>query len=190
MSLKINMQRYFLIFSIIFLSYLLLINYDPPQNETSFNNSSNDSEYSQSLDYDDFVSREDISSEELIVADNACSTDDLFSFSNKNWKVKINLESGKISYAELTKFPKTSKSDVNKMLFNDCGPERYSQTSGFAFLNKSLNQDALFSLSENYKDGINEVYVFEKKFENLLIKKIISFGPEDYYLKLEIQYKI
>ena len=184
MSLKINMQRYFLIFSIIFLSYLLLINYDPPQNETSFNNSSNDSEYSQSLDYDDFVSREDISSEELIVADNACSTDDLFSFSNKNWKVKINLESGKISYAELTKFPKTSKSDVNKMLFNDCGPERYSQTSGFAFLNKSLNQDALFSLSENYKDGINEVYVFEKKFENLLIKKIISFGPEDYYLKV------
>ncbi|MEC8378427.1 MAG: membrane protein insertase YidC [Pseudomonadota bacterium] len=184
MNLKTDMQRYFLIFSIIFLSYLLLINYNPPQVETTSNGISNDSEYSQSMDYDEFVSREDIVSEELIIVDNTCSTDDLFSFSNKNWKAKINLESGKISYAELTKFPKTSKSDVNKMLFNDCGPERYSQTSGFAFLDKSLNQDALFNLSENYKDGINEVYVFEKKIENLLIKKIISFGPDDYYLKI------
>ena len=74
------------------------------------------------------------------------------------------------------------------MLFNDC-IQRYSQTSGFAFLDKSLNQDALYNLSENYKDGINEVYVFEK-IENLLIKKIISFGPNDYYLKIKIQYKI
>ena len=57
------------------------------------------------------------------------------------------------------------------MLFNDCGPERYSQTSGFAFLDKSLNQDALFNLSENYKDGINEVYVFEKKNRESFNKK-------------------
>ena len=102
MNLKTDMQRYFLIFSIIFLSYLLLINYNPPRVETTPNSISNDSEYSQSMDYDEFVSREDISSEELIIDDNACSTNDLFSFSNKNWKAKINLESGKISYAELT----------------------------------------------------------------------------------------
>ena len=148
MNLKTDMQRYFLIFSIIFLSYLLLINYNPPQVETSSKGISNDSEYSQSMDYDEFVSREDIASEELIIVDNTCSTDDLFSFSNKNWKAKINLESGKISYAELTKFPKTSKSDVNKMLFNDCGPERYSQTSGFAFLNLNLNEIKLAPFSK------------------------------------------
>jgi len=64
------MQRYFLIFSIIFLSYLLLINYNPPQEETNFDKSLIDSEYSQSMDYDEFVSREDISSEELIIVDN------------------------------------------------------------------------------------------------------------------------
>ena len=51
------MQRYFLIFSIIFLSYLLLINYNPPQVETSSIGISKDIEYSQSMDYDEFVSR-------------------------------------------------------------------------------------------------------------------------------------
>ena len=84
MNLKTDMQRYFLIFSLIFLSYLLLINYNPPKVETISNSISNDSEYSQSIDYDEFVSREDIVSEELIIVDNTCSTDDLFSFSNKN----------------------------------------------------------------------------------------------------------
>ena len=77
MNLKTDMQRYFLIFSIIFLSYLLLINYNPPRVETTPNSISNDSEYSQSMDYDEFVSREDITSEELIIVDNTCSADDL-----------------------------------------------------------------------------------------------------------------
>lgn len=179
------MQRYFLIFSIIFLSYLLLINYNPPQPEINKNIASSDSEYSQLLDYDDFVSEDDIASEQIIVTDKTCSSDDLFAFSNNKWSVKINLRSGKIGYAELTKFPKTSGSEINKMLFNVCGPERYSQTSGFAFLDKSLNLDTSFYLSENYNDGINEVFVFEKKIEKLLIKKIISFSGDDYYLKIK-----
>ena len=49
------------------------------------------------MDYDEFVSREDIASEELIIVDNACSTDDLFSFSNKNWKAKLILKAGKLA---------------------------------------------------------------------------------------------
>ena len=51
---------------------------------------------------------EDISSEELIVDEAACSTDD-FIFNNKNWKAKLNLENGKISYFELTEFPKNCR---------------------------------------------------------------------------------
>ena len=61
------MQRYFLIFSIIFLSYLLLINYNPPQEESLVQSSLNDSEYSQTLETDDFVSRNDIVGEETFL---------------------------------------------------------------------------------------------------------------------------
>ena len=54
------MQRYFLIFSIIFLSYLLLINYNPPVDSFNEDISVSDSEYSLSTDTDDFVSDNDI----------------------------------------------------------------------------------------------------------------------------------
>ena len=52
------MQRYFLIFSIIFLSYLLLINYNPPQEETNSDKSLIDSEYSQLIQEEAFVSKD------------------------------------------------------------------------------------------------------------------------------------
>ena len=61
------MQRYFLIFSIIFLSYLLLINYNPPQEESIFDSVLNDSEYSQLIQEEGFVSRDDIIEEEVFL---------------------------------------------------------------------------------------------------------------------------
>ena len=66
------MQRYFLIFSIIFLSYLLLINYNPPVQESISENILNDSEYSQTIETDDFVSRNDIVGEETFLTAEAC----------------------------------------------------------------------------------------------------------------------
>ena len=179
------MQRYFLIFSIIFLSYLLLINYNPPNQEVNDIIDSKDSEYSQLLDNEEFVSREDIYSEEIFVDEAACGVNDFIYIDNKNWKAKVNLDNGKISYAELTKFPNAAGSNNNKLLFNDCGSERYSHVSGFAFLNRSLDKKTLFRLSENYQDGLNNVYVFEKQLNNVLIKKIISYSDDDYYLKIK-----
>ena len=178
------MQRYFLIFSIIFLSYLLLINYNPPVDSFNEEISVSDSEYSLSTDTDDFVSDNDIVSEETFLIAETCSDNDSYSFSNENWKAKIDLKTGKIIYAELIKFPENSGSEINKLIFNDCGLERYSQLSGFAFLNFDLSKNSQFEVSENYKDGINDVYVLEKRSNNLLIKKIVSFGPKDYYLKI------
>jgi len=178
------MQRYFLIFSIIFLSYLLLINYNPPVESFKEEISVSDSEYSLSTDTDDFVSDNDIVSEETFLITETCSDNDSYSFSNENWKAKIDLKTGKIIYAELIKFPENSGSEINKLIFNDCGLERYSQLSGFAFLNFDQSKGSQFEVSENYKDGINDVYVLEKRSNNLLIKKIISFGPKDYYLKI------
>ena len=61
------MQRYFLIFSIIFLSYLLLINYNPPQEEFITELDINDSEYSQLVEEEAFVSRSDIIDEEVFL---------------------------------------------------------------------------------------------------------------------------
>lgn len=179
------MQRYFLIFSIIFLSYLLLINYNPPVKESYFVNPQSDSEYSQTLETDDFVSKDDIVGEETFLTAETCAGNDTYSFFNENWTAKIDLKTGKIVHAELTKFPENDGSEINKLIFNDCGLERYSQLSGFAFLNTGPPSDALFKVSENYKDGINNVFVLEKKSNNLLVKKIISFGPEDYYLKIK-----
>ena len=159
------MQRYFLIFSMIFLSYLLLINYNPPKEEINETSDLNDSEYSQLLDNEEFVSKEDIYSEEIFIDEAACDVNDFIYLSSKNWKIKVNLDNGKISYAELVKFPTTAGSNKNKLLFNNCGSERYSHVSGFAFLNKNLDKKTLFKLSENYQDGLNNVYVFEKKIK-------------------------
>ena len=68
------MQRYFLIFSIIFLSYLLLINYNPPQEESLVQSSLNDSEYSQLIQEEAFVSRDDIIEDEVFLLEETCST--------------------------------------------------------------------------------------------------------------------
>ena len=95
------------------------------------------------------------------------------------WKIKIDLPSGKISYLDLTDYPKPSGSSENKLLLNECGLERYSHTSGFAFLDKTIDSDSLFKLSENYKDGLNNVFVFEKKSNDLLFKKFISFESKN-----------
>ena len=179
------MQRYFLIFSIIFLSYLLLINYNPPQEESIFDSVLNDSEYSQLIQEEAFVSRDDIIEDEVFLLEETCSTNNLFLISNDVWKIKIDLPSGKISYLELTDYPKTSGSSENKLLLNECGLERYSHTSGFAFLDKTIDSNSLFKLSENYKDGLNNVYVFEKKSDDLLFKKFISFESNDYLLKIK-----
>ena len=127
------MQRYFLIFSIIFLSYLLLINYNPPQEESSFDRTLNDSEYSQLIQEEAFVSRDDIIEDEVFLLEETCSTNNLFLISNDVWKIKIDLPSGKISYLELTDYPKTSGSSENKLLLNECGLERYSHTVALPF---------------------------------------------------------
>lgn len=100
------MQRYFLIFSIIFLSYLLLINYNPPQEESISDSVLNDSEYSQLIQEEAFVSRDDIIEDEVFLLEETCSTNNLFLISNDVWKIKIDLPSGKISYLELTDYPK------------------------------------------------------------------------------------
>ena len=72
------MQRYFLIFSIIFLSYLLLINYNPPQEESQEREDINDSEYSQLVEEEAFVSRSDIIDEEVFLFEETCLTNNLF----------------------------------------------------------------------------------------------------------------
>ena len=164
---------------------MLLINYNPPQEETNFDKSSIDSEYSQLIQEEAFVSRDDIIEDEVFLLEETCSTNNLFLISNDVWKIKIDLPSGKISYLELTDYPKTSGSSENKLLLNECGLERYSHTSGFAFLDKTIDSDSLFKLSENYKDGLNNVYVFEKKSDDLLFKKFISFESKDYLLKIK-----
>ena len=90
------MQRYFLIFSIIFLSYLLLINYNPPVQESTLDNILTDSEYSQTIETDDFVSKDDIVGEETFLTAETCAENDTYSFSNENWTAKIDLKTGKI----------------------------------------------------------------------------------------------
>ena len=84
------MQRYFLIFSIIFLSYLLLINYSPPQEEFTRELGINDSEYSQLVEEEAFVSRSDIIDEEVFLFEETCSTNNLFLISNDVGKLKLN----------------------------------------------------------------------------------------------------
>ena len=72
-----------------------------------------------------------------------------------------------------------------KTLFNKCGPEKYSQVSGFEFLSKELNQkNNFFSIKETYTSSGQNFVVMEKAESDLLFKKIISYKNEDYFISV------
>ena len=182
-----NFQRYFLMFSILIFSYFLLIRWDPPKDNFNEENVFNDSERSliePSNDYKETTPfNEDLSYIEPLAE--ICSLENIETLRTPYWSLDIDLKSGEIIKATLDNYPTEINSSEKKVLFNKCGAEKYSQLSGFEFLNKELNpKDNLFSIKEKYSSDNKTFVVLEKREKDLIFKKTFSFKNDDYFISL------
>ena len=182
-----NFQRYFLMFSILIFSYFLLIRWDPPNENSLENNISVDSErplINEPIDFEETTPfNENLSNIEVI--DNVCAANNIKTLESPYWSLDIDLKKGEIVKTTLKNYPVEIDSKGKKILFNKCGPEKYSHTSGFEFLNKELNPDKnFFSVKETYTSDNKIFVVLEKTEKNLLFKKIISYKNDDYFVSV------
>ena len=182
-----NFQRYFLMFSILIFSYFLLIRWDPPTSNINEELVYNDSERSliqPSNDYKETTPfNEDLSYIEPLAE--ICSLENIETLRTPYWSLDIDLKNGEIVKATLDNYPTEINSSEKKVLFNKCGAEKYSQLSGFEFLNKELNpKDNLFSIKEKYSSNNKTFVVLEKREKDLIFKKTFSFKNDDYFISL------
>ena len=182
-----NFQRYFLMFSILIFSYFLLIRWDPPNGNSIENSISIDSErplINKPIDFQETTPfNEDLSNIKAI--DNVCAANNIKTLESPYWSLDIDLKKGEIVKTTLKNYPVEIDSKGKKILFNKCGPEKYSHTSGFEFLNKELNPDKnFFSVKETYTSDNKTFVVLEKTEKNLLFKKIISYKNDDYFVSV------
>ena len=182
-----NFQRYFLMFSILIFSYFLLIRWDPPNGDSIENSISIDSErplIDEPIDFEETTPfNENLSNIKAI--DNVCAANNIKTLESPYWSLDIDLKKGEIVKTTLKNYPVEIDSKGKKILFNKCGPEKYSHTSGFEFLNKELNPDKnFFSVKETYTSDNKIFVVLEKTEKNLLFKKIISYKNDDYFVSV------
>ena len=182
-----NFQRYFLMFSILIFSYFLLIRWDPPDVNSIEESIYNDSErplLSEPKDFEETAPfNENLSNIETI--DDACVANNVKTLESPYWSLDIDLKKGEIVKTTLKNYPVEIDSEGKKILFNKCGPEKYSHTSGFEFLNKELNPDKnFFSIKETYTSNNKTFVVLEKTENNLIFKKIISYKNDDYFVSV------
>ena len=182
-----NFQRYFLMFSILIFSYFLLIRWDPPNGNSIENSISIDSErplINKPIDFEETTPfNEDLSNIKAI--DNVCAANNIKTLESPYWSLDLDLKKGEIVKTTLKNYPVEIDSKGKKILFNKCGPEKYSHTSGFEFLNKELNPDKnFFSVKEAYTSDNKTFVVLEKTEKNLLFKKIISYKNDDYFVSV------
>ena len=182
-----NFQRYFLMFSILIFSYFLLIRWDPPNENSNENSISIDSErplINEPIDFEETTPfNENLSNIKSI--DDVCAANNIKTLESPYWSLDIDLKKGEIVKTTLKNYPVEIDSKGKKILFNKCGPEKYSHTSGFEFLNKELNPDKnFFSVKETYTSDNKIFVVLEKTEKNLLFKKIISYKNDDYFVSV------
>ncbi len=174
-------------FSILIFSYFLLVRWDPPTNnideETVYENSER-SLQTPSIDYQETTPfNEDLSYIEPLAE--ICSLENIETLRTPYWSLDIDLKKGEIVKATLDNYPTEISSPEKKVLFNKCGAEKYSQLSGFEFLNKELSpKDNLFYIKEKYNSNNKTFVVLEKKEKDLIFKKTFSFKNDDYFISL------
>ena len=183
-----NFQRYFLIFSILIFSYFLLIRWDPPANDTNQSLVINESERSLISESSKFVEAETFN-DNLSVSEtsvDSCSLSNIKTLKSPYWSLDLDLKNGEIVKTTLENYPTEMNSSDRKVLFNKCGPEKYSQVSGFEFLNKDLAfKENLFSIKDMYKSDGKNFVVLEKRENDLIFSKTFSYKNDDYFVSVK-----
>ncbi len=183
-----NFQRYFLMFSILIFSYFLLIRWDPPTNDINKSLVVSESERSLISEPSQFAEpetfNENISVSETSV--DSCSLSNIKTFNSPYWSLDLDLRNGEIVKTTLENYPTEINSSDRKVLFNKCGPEKYSQVSGFEFLNKDLaSKENLFSIKDMYKSEGKNFVVLEKRENDIIFSKTFSYKNDDYFVSVK-----
>ena len=183
-----NFQRYFLMFSILIFSYFLLIRWDPPTNDINQSLVVSESERSLISEPSQFAEpetfNENISVSETSV--DSCSLSNIKTLNSSYWSLDLDLRNGEIVKTTLENYPTEINSSDRKVLFNKCGPEKYSQVSGFEFLNKDLaSKENLFSIQDMYKSEGKNFVVLEKRENDIIFSKTFSYKNDDYFVSVK-----
>ena len=183
-----NFQRYFLIACVFIMSYFLVIRWDPPSDSPVIEKVREEvSTYSQSEDFG-FID-ENIRSESKEIGTDSisatCASGDNYEIDSDNWKISVDLRDGSLKKAELKKYPDEIGSNINKFMFDACGRNEYSQLSGFVFGNNVGQDFSYFKIEDIKRSSDKNSYTFVRESASVKETKIISFEPENYFVRVE-----
>ena len=183
-----NFQRYFLIACVFIMSYFLIIRWDPPTNNQYKETPKNEvSTYSQNEEFGFIDESLEEQPEEYITNSTSSSCDSVnnYEIDSNNWKIEIDLKDGSINKAELRNYPEEIDSDSNKLMFDACGRNEYSQLSGFVF-GENVDQDfSDFKIKNIDTTSIEKSYTFVRESSSVRESKIVYFNLENYFIKVK-----
>ena len=183
-----NFQRYFLIACVFIMSYFLIIRWDPPTNNQYKETPKNEvSTYSQNEEFGFIDESLEEQPEEYITNSTSSSCDSVnnYEIDSNNWKIEIDLKDGSINKAELRNYPEEIDSDRNKLMFDACGRNEYSQLSGFVF-GENVDQDfSDFKIKNIDTTSIEKSYTFVRESSSVQESKIVYFNLENYFIKVK-----
>ena len=183
-----NFQRYFLIACVFIMSYFLIIRWDPPTNNQYKETPKNEvSTYSQNEEFGFIDESLEEQPEEYITnsTSSSCDSVNYYEIDSNNWKIEIDLKDGSINKAELRNYPEEIDSDRNKLMFDACGRNEYSQLSGFVF-GENVDQDfSDFKIKNIDTTSIEKSYTFVRESSSVRESKIVYFNLENYFIKVK-----
>ena len=183
-----NFQRYFLIACVFIMSYFLIIRWDPPTNNQYKEKPKNEvSTYYQNEEFGFIDESLEEQPEEYITNSTSSSCDSVnnYEIDSNNWKIEIDLKDGSINKAELRNYPEEIDSDRNKLMFDACGRNEYSQLSGFVF-GENVDQDfSDFKIKNIDTTSIEKSYTFVRESSSVRESKIVYFNLENYFIKVK-----
>ena len=183
-----NFQRYFLIACVFIMSYFLIIRWDPPTNNQYKETSKDEvSTYSQNEEFGFIDESLEEQPEKYITNSTSSSCDSVnnYEIDSNNWKIEIDLKDGSINKAELRNYPEEIDSDRNKLMFDACGRNEYSQLSGFVF-GENVDQDfSDFKIKNIDTTSIEKSYTFVRESSSVRESKIVYFNLENYFIKVK-----
>ncbi len=183
-------QRYFLIFAVVIMGYLLLLRWDPPSTLIEDKSMPKDEVSTNLPDNEEFGFidnnlEKSPSFNSNNVSPTKCDEREIYKIKAKKWDLQIDLSSGDIVKVELPFYPLSKDGDEGKTLFYLCGKNEYSQSSGFVLSDKTNLDNRIYKVKNVEKTDSKSTYVLEKKFDNFVLRKIISFDNSNYFISIE-----
>ena len=170
------------------MSYFLIIRWDPPTNNQYKEGSIDEvSTYSQNEEFG-FIDETIRDQPDEYITDStssSCNSINNYEIDSNNWRIIINLKDGSINKAELRNYPEEIDSNNNKLMFDACGRNEYSQVSGFVF-GENVNQDfSDFEVKDIDTSSIEKSYTFARESSSVRESKVIYFNRENYFIKVK-----